>query len=193
VTTALICGHSFGDIVRDFGPMFALVGIAVTLFVNGAREGRRRRREIHARALEAIAHYYEMPFLIWRRRHDEPSAERARLTERFAEVQADLASCEALIRADPDEAVRRAYATLVSSVRAHAGKQASLGWDAEPITSDQQMGMGDVIEALEPIVQAREPCENAMANSTTPRHRRIGRGRPGPWPRLSEQPGTVVG
>lgn len=112
--TALIGGHSFGDVVRDFGPMFALVGVAVTLFVNGAREERRRRREIHARALEAIARYYEMPFLIRRRRHDEPSAERVRLTERFADVQAELASCEALMRADPDPAVRKAYAALVT-------------------------------------------------------------------------------
>ena len=170
--TALICGHSFGDVVRDFGPMFALVGVAVTLLVNGAREERRRRREIHARALEAVARYYEMPFLIRRRRHDEPSAERVRLTERFADVQAELASCEALMRADPDPAVRKAYAALVAAVRTHAGKQASSAWDTEPITSDAEMGMGDVIEALGPIGPVREACERAMAKSTAPRHRR---------------------
>lgn len=173
--TALICGHSFGDVVRDFGPMFALVGVAVTLFVNGAREERRRRREVHARALEAIARYYEMPFLIRRRRHDEPSAERVRLTERFADVQAELASCEALIRADPDPAVRKAYAALVTAIRTYAGAQASSAWDTEPITSDAEMGMGDVIVALGPIKSVREACEHAMAKSTTPRHRR---GRP---------------
>src|SRR3954463_12880469 len=65
-------------------------------------------RILHARALEAVARYYEMPFLIRRRRHDEPSAERGRLTERFADVQAELASCDALMRADPDWAVRKA-------------------------------------------------------------------------------------
>lgn len=167
---ALICGHSLGDLVRDFGPMFALAGVAVTLFVNGSREERRRRREIHARALEAIARYYEMPFLIRRRRHDEPGVERVRLTERFADVQADLASCEALIRADPDPAVRNAYAALVAALRTHAGGQASLAWDAEPITCDAQMGMRDVIDALGPIGTARETCETAMAKSTSPRH-----------------------
>ena len=169
---ALICGHSLGDIVRDFGPVLALAGVAVTLLINGAREERRRRRDNHARALEAVAQYYEMPFMIRRRRHDEASAERARLSERFADVQAELASCEALIRADRDPAVRRSYATLVKDLRAHAGKQASLGWDAAPITSDKQMGMGDVIEALKPIVTSRTACESAMAQSTTPRHRR---------------------
>lgn len=170
--TALICGDSIGDAVRDFGPMLALVGVAATLMVNGTRDERRRRREVHARALEAVARYYEMPFLIRRRRHDEPSAERARLTERFADVQAEVASCEALIRADADPAVRRAYSALVEAVRAHAGKQASLAWDATPITSDKQMGMGDVIEALKPIASAQETCEKAMAVSTMPRHRR---------------------
>lgn len=170
--TALIGGHSFADVVRDFGPMFALAGVAATLFVNGAREERRRRREIHARALEAIARYYEMPFLIRRRRHDELSAERVRLTERFADVQAELASCEALMRADPDPGVRKAYAALVTAVRTHAGTQASSAWNAEPIITDAQMGMSDVIEALVPIRPARKTCENAMANSTAPRLRR---------------------
>lgn len=172
VITALICGHSLGGIVRDFGPMFALIGVAATLFVNGAREERRRRREIHARALEAVARYYEMPFLIRRRRYDEPSAERVRLTERFADVQAELASCEALMSADPDPAVRKAYAALVTAIRTHAGKQASSAWDTEPITSDAEMGMGDVIDTLGPIEPVREACERAMAKSTTPRHRR---------------------
>ena len=170
--TALICGHSLGDVVRDFGPMLALVGVAATLVVNGARDERRRRRDVHARALEAVARYYEMPFMIRRRRHDEPSAERARLTERFADVQAELASCEALIRADRDPAVRRSYAALVKDLRAHAGRQASRAWETPPIVSDKEMGMGDIIEALGPIATSREACENAMAQSTTPRYRR---------------------
>jgi hypothetical protein len=51
---------------------------------------------LHARALEAVARYYEMPFLIRRRRHDEPSAERVRLTERFADVPAGCASSGSL-------------------------------------------------------------------------------------------------
>ena len=173
--TALICGHPLGEIVRDFGPMLALVGVAITLWINGARDERRRRHQLHARALEAIARYCEMPFLIRRRRHDEPSAERARLTERFADIQAELANCEALIRADPDPAVRSAYAALVDAVRAHAGKQASVAWDASPITSDAQMGMADVIEALKPLAAVRKRCEAAMAGSTTARHRRLRR------------------
>lgn len=172
MVVALFCGHSLGDVARDFGPMLALVGVAVTLFVNGAREERRRRRETHARALEAIARYYEMPFLIRRRRHDEPSAERARLTERFADVQAELTSCEALIRADRDPAVRTAYTALVTAVRTLAGAQAASAWDTEPITSDAEMAMGDVTDALAPVRSARDTCERAMAQSTERNYRR---------------------
>ena len=172
MSTALVCGHSLGDVVRDFGPMLALVGVALTLWINGSRDERRRRRELHARALAAIAQYYEMPFLIRRRRHDEPSAERARLTARFADIQAELASCEALIRADPEQTVRSAYAALASAIREHAGKQASLAWETPPISADAEMGMPDVIEALKPISAAQKRCEEAMARSTTPRHRR---------------------
>jgi hypothetical protein len=103
-----------------------------------------------------------MPFLIRRRRHDEPSAERVRLTERFADVQAELASCDALMRADPDSAVRKAYASLVTGIRTHARKQASLALDTAPITSDAEMGMGNVIEALGSIGPVREACERAI-------------------------------
>jgi hypothetical protein len=47
-----------------------------------------------------------------------------------------------------------------------------MAWDAAPIRSDGEMGMRDVIEALRRVVASREACENAMARSTTPRHRR---------------------
>jgi hypothetical protein len=179
MASALICSSSLGDVVSNFGPMLALVGVAVTLWTYGARDERRRRRELHARALEAVAQYYEMPFLIRRRRHDEPSAERARLAARFADVQAELASCEALIRADSDAGVRDAYAAVVRDVREHAGNQASLAWEAPPITSDSQMGMGDLTEALKPIRATRSTCESAMARSTTAWHRRRNQWRQG--------------
>lgn len=161
-----ICGHGVGEVVRDFGPVLALVGVAITLWINGRRDERRRRQDVHARALEAVAQYYEMPFLIRRRKDDDPSGERARLSERFANVQAELASCEALIRADRDSDVRDAYAALVKALRDNAGKQASMAWRTSPITRDDQMGMGELIAALGPIEQPRLACEAAMRDST---------------------------
>jgi hypothetical protein len=34
------------------------------------------------------------------------------------------------------------------------------------------MGMGDLVQALEPISPARQACEQAMATSTAPRYAR---------------------
>lgn len=163
---AFICGHGLGDLIRDFGPVIALIGVATTLWINGRRDERRRRQENHARAMDAVTQYYEMPLLIRRRRDTDAAGERARLSERFADVQAELASCEALIRADTDPAVRNAYAQLVAALREHAGGQASAAWKTRPITSDDEMGMGDVIAALTPISAPRTACEQAMAAST---------------------------
>lgn len=166
VDSALIGSLSLSNTVKDFSPILALIGVAVTLLLNGARDERRRRMDIHARALEAVAQYYEMPFLIWRRRHDEPNFERARLAERFTNVQAELANCETLVRADRDKDVRQAYSVLVENLRRYAGGEASRAWAAAPITSDTEMGMGAVIEALKPIKEPQELCERAMARST---------------------------
>ena len=60
-----------------------------------------------------------MPYAIRRRRHEaEPrSAERVRLTEAFTNIQAELASCEAVMRSDEDPLVRDGYAALVATPR----------------------------------------------------------------------------
>lgn len=160
------------DLVASVGPLIGLAGVMLTLLFNGVRDERRRRREAHGRALEAVANYVEMPFLIRRRRHDEPSAERARLSEKFGAVQAELACVEAQIRADPDPEVRSAFAALVAAMRTTAGVQAAMAWDAPPITTDSQMSMGRLAEALKPIEAPRKRCEQAMARSTTPMWRR---------------------
>src|SRR4051794_37378799 len=117
---------SVPNIVADNGPLAGLIGVAVTLHVNGTRAERTRRRELHARAIEAVVAYLQMPYAIRRRRHEPEhrSAERVRLTEAFTKIQAELASCEAVMRSDGDPLVRDGYATLVATLREHAGEQA---------------------------------------------------------------------
>jgi hypothetical protein len=106
---------SIGDIVSQYGPLAGLIGVGVTLLVNGGRAERGRRRETHARTIEAVVAYLQMPYAIRRRRHENEhrSAERVRLTDAFSAIQAELASCEALMRSDKDPLVRDGYATLV--------------------------------------------------------------------------------
>lgn len=107
---------SVPSVVSDYGPLAGLIGVGFTLLINGARAERSRRRETHARAIEAIVAYLQMPYAIRRRRHEDEhrSAERVRLTEAFTAIQGELASCEALMRSDDDPLIRDGYATLVS-------------------------------------------------------------------------------
>jgi hypothetical protein len=96
-----------------------LVGV-ITLYVNGERAERWRRRDLHARALAAAIAYTEMPFAIRRRQHEPEhrSAERVRLTTRFSEIQAEISVCQALIDSEGDPRISAAYRELVDATAA---------------------------------------------------------------------------
>ena len=166
---------AIGDAVRDYGPVIGLVGVALTLWINGALAERGRRRANHARAVEAVVAYQEMPYAIRRRRHepDERSGERVRLSTAFGVVQAELASCEALMRADRDADVREGFARLVSALKEHAGMAAKEAWRRPPITEDSEMSLGDVHIALEPVRAEQQSFEETAARSTRPLKRKI--------------------
>jgi hypothetical protein len=166
---------SVPDIVQHYGPLAGLIGVAVTLQVNGIRAERTRRRELHARAIEAVVAYLQMPYAIRRRRHEEEhrSAERVRLTEAFSAIQAELASCEALMRSDEDVLVRDGYATLVATLRKHAGEQVKAAWRMPPITTDQDMGMGDVHEALQAVRDEQKRFEQLAARAAQAQFRQL--------------------
>lgn len=159
---------SISEIVRDYSPILGLGGVALTLAVNGARAERDRRREVHARAIGAVVAYLEMPYAIRRRRNEveQASAERVRLSDDFRSVQTELACCEALIRADPDLAVRDAYQRLVNALRSLAGGEAAGGWNTPPIESDDQMGMQELHNTLKPIRVEQALFEEVAAYST---------------------------
>lgn len=116
-----------------------------------------------------------MPYAIRRRRHEpeHSSAERVRLTDAFREIQADLACAEALMRTDPDIQVRDTFATLVRALREDAGGEASRAWGCPPIERDDQMGMGDVHQALQRIRDEQERFERIAAGSNRPLMNRI--------------------
>jgi hypothetical protein len=160
---------SLADLVRDYGPLVGLLGVTVTLYINGRRTDRTVRREARARAIEAVVAYQEMPYAIRRRRQEAEhrSAERVRLTEAFTAIQAELASCESLMRADPEARVRDGYASLVTTLRTCAGKQASLAWNSTPIERDEDMGMPEVFAALAPVREAQHAFEEVVAQSSS--------------------------
>lgn len=158
------------DVIRDYGPLVGLVGVAATLWFNAWCADRDRRREARARALAAVVAYLQMPYAIRRRRHEpeHASAERVRLTEIFRQIQADLALAEAVMGSDPDVLVRDGFASLVATLREVAGGEAARAWDVPPITSDTEMGMGDLHATVAPVRDSQQRFEKIIAAANRP-------------------------
>jgi hypothetical protein len=135
------------------GALVGLAGVLIGLWVSGNRAERQRRRNLHARALESVFAYAEMPFMIRRRRHENEhrSAERVRLSDHFSGVKAEMGSCQVLLAADGDESLSRAFEELVEVARATAGAEAHTGWTEEPISKDGQMNMGPLFDRMQPL------------------------------------------
>lgn len=160
-----------------------LFGVLWTLWVNGDRAERQRRRELHARALEAVLAYREMPFMIRRRRHEkeERSAERVRLSSHLSEVQTELSTCEHLMAADRPDWLTKEYEKLVSTVRLTAGKEAHEAWKVDPISADSDVNMPELFARLKPLNDAVDEFRRQISwADKTRRGRRFRRGGPPP-------------
>jgi hypothetical protein len=172
--SVVLCGS-----VPALAALIGLGGVLVTLYINGQRLARGRRRDLHGRGIRAALAYLEMPYAIRRRRHEAEhrSAERVRLTERFADVQAELAACQALIRADGQTEVAHAYDRLVETMRKIAGAEAARAWSEDPVQRDDQMGMGALHSTLEVVRKEKDRFVDIASEATQPwwgRQRRIG-------------------
>lgn len=159
------------------GAVIGLLGIVIGLWINGDRAERQRRRDLHARALNAVLAYAEMPFMIRRRRHEaeERSAERVRLSTHFSEVKAEIATCQVLLAADGDQRVTGAYDTLVETARRTAGAEAHHAWNDDPIQTDAQMNMAALFDRLKPLRDGLHTFEGDLARATLPRRQRAWR------------------
>jgi hypothetical protein len=104
-------------------------------------EERARLRSAFAEAFEVVLRYKEMPYAIRRRRHDEPGAERVRLSDQMLEIQARLAYFELWITGE-SAVVGGAYSNLVANLRSVAGQACRDAWIADPAKRDEQMNIG---------------------------------------------------
>ena len=159
------------------GAVIGLLGIVIGLWINGDRAERQRRRDLHARALNAVLSYAEMPFMIRRRRHEseERSAERVRLSTHFSEVKAEIATCQVLLAADGDQRVAGAYDVLVETARNTAGAEAHQAWIDDPIQTDAEMNMAALVDRLKPLRDGLGTFEGDLARATLPRRQRVWR------------------
>jgi hypothetical protein len=151
----------------------ALIGVAVTLLINGARTERQRRRDLHARALAAIIAYGEMPYRIQRR---APGAEnRARLSDQLSRTKAELDTCQVLVAADGDERLSNAFDDLYALARRSVGKTAHDAWSAPLIQSDAAMNQGKLYQRLSEFNAARDEFADDLRTATLPCRKRASR------------------
>lgn len=134
----------------------------LTLWLNGRRGERVRRRELYAGAWAAVQAYKEFAFAVRRRRHDEPEAERVRVSEALREVQKDLAFHDALVGRERSVRVATHYRNLVIKTREIAGGLIREGWNTSPITTDAAMNMPEVAEKLKPLKEFEDGFLDAM-------------------------------
>lgn len=120
-----------------------LIGSLLTIAVNGYVARKQQRRELFAEALAVVVAYSEFPYVVRRRRHDEPAAERVRISEQLREVQQEIAFYQAWIRTESRE-VARVYDELVVTTRTVMGSQIRKAWQTPPITTDEGMNISDI-------------------------------------------------
>jgi len=151
----------------------ALLGVAATLLISGARAERQRRRELHARALAAIISYGEMPYRIHRRAAGADC--RNRLSDELSHTKAELDTCQVLLAADGNERLSDAFDDLYAMARRSVGKAAHDAWNAPVIESDNEMNQGWLYQQLSEFNTARDHFADDLRSATLPRRKRANR------------------
>jgi hypothetical protein len=129
----------------------ALLGVLLTLIINGYRANRERRRELFAGGWAAVQSYKEMAFAVRRRSSADPPGERVRISEALRGIQHDISFHEAMIGRDPSDDVAAAYRDLVKKTREVAGGIIKRSWDKDPITSDGEMHAPEIATELQAL------------------------------------------
>lgn len=126
----------------------------ITLIINGRRARSDRQRELFGAAFGDVATYCEFPYIVRRRRHDQPEEERGRISTELSDVQRKLNHNRAVLRVEAPR-VARAYAALVGAAKATAGASIREGWDLAPISADTEIHVTDVdLSAVQPFQDA---------------------------------------
>ncbi len=109
-----------------------------------------RRREIFSKAFAACVAYQEFPYIVRRRRSDQPESERIRISSELSLVQRELAYHTALLSVESSR-VSEAYGAVLVTMRKVAGEQIHNAWLSEPVANDSGMNMPNLgLQALEP-------------------------------------------
>ena len=141
----------------------ALIAAAVNITLarrKSREEERARLRDRFAQAYAAYAQYCEFAYAIRRRRPDDPSAERVRISEELRKIQADLSAHEAWVKLE-SRTVGMVYTELIQQMRKIAGGAMRQAWIDEPATSDAGVNIPPKTVDLSPL----KPYETAYMDA----------------------------
>lgn len=163
-------GEGLKVVLPLIGSAIALVGVLITLYVNGRRTERTRRRDLYSEGWAAVQAYKEFAFAVRRRNADDRAGERVRISTAMGKVQKELAYREAMIGRervsdfvftvtgkDRPGVAADAFMKLVAETRKVAGGIIKRSWDEEPISQDNEMhapGIAGELQTLEPVETA---------------------------------------
>lgn len=119
----------------------ALVAAAVsltTLWWNSRKSRLDRQRQLFADAFYPCIAYREFVYVIRRRRADDVSVERQRITGELSEIQKKLSYFKAILRVEAPRVSDR-YDGLVAETKRIAGPQISKAWDDLPAGDDRDV------------------------------------------------------
>jgi hypothetical protein len=144
-TPSLSGSNSTPDLTTVVAPavvaaIISAVVVITGLLISGRRAEVARKRELFAKAFETAVGYREFAYAIKRRRHDEPAAERVRLSEAIRITQQQLAFYTAWIGIESPR-VALAYDALVDQTRRIAGKYMHDAWNHPAPQQDSQVNI----------------------------------------------------
>lgn len=137
------------------------IGGMTALAINLTQAWQDRKREVFAAGYATVASYWEFPYVVRRRRHDQPEAERVRISEELRKVQERITHHEAWTRTE-SKVVGHAYARLAATTRRVIGPQIASAWTLPPVTDDASMNIGDV--TWDGLCNARDDYLAAVAD-----------------------------
>ena len=154
-------GEGLKIVLPLIGSAIALAGVLLTLYVNGRRTERTRRRDLYSEGWAAVQAYKEFAFAVRRRNANDLAGERVRISTAMGEIQKELAYHEAMIGRERVSAfvfkltgkdrpgvVADAFLKLVAETRKVAGGIIKRSWDEEPIHADSEMHAPAIAQEL---------------------------------------------
>ena len=137
--------HSLdGGTVTVIVAAISAVAVLAGYLVQQALARRERRARTYSSALQTVADYRELPYLILRR-GDAPG-DRAKLARRISKIQSRLTYYAALLELAAPRRVSQAYGVLLREVRAEAGSQMSDAWSTRRTRTDPEVPLGARLE-----------------------------------------------